>query len=115
MKVVVQFDSLSFWERVGVRGLSANCNHNLTAGFSPQSVQVWANVRRSIEDFMHNLFRAGALMGITAEEAYFVKCDRTTMTQNDIDNGRLTALVGFAPLKPAEFVILTFHTSTRHS
>ena len=54
-------------------------------------------------------------MGNKPEEAYFVKCDRSTMTQSDFDNGRLIALVGLAPLKPAEFVVLRIHTSTLHS
>ena len=55
---------------------------------------------------MHRLFRAGAFAGAKPEDGYFVKCDRTTMTQSDLDEGRLVCLVGFAPLKPAEFVIL---------
>ena len=55
---------------------------------------------------LHNVWRDGTLVGEKQEEAFFVKCDRTTMTQDDIDNGRLILLVGVAPVKPAEFVIL---------
>jgi phage tail sheath protein FI len=54
---------------------------------------------------MSKAWRDGMLMGNTSEEAFFVKCDRDTMTQDDIDNGRLIAIVGFAPLKPQEFVV----------
>jgi len=55
--------------------------------------------------FLTTVWRNGALMGTKAEEAFFVKCDRTTMTQDDIDNGRLICIIGIAPVKPAEFVI----------
>jgi len=55
---------------------------------------------------MHTLFRQGAFQGTTPRDAYLVKCDRETTTQNDIDNGIVNILVGFAPLKPAEFVII---------
>ena len=66
---------------------------------------LWAKLRQQADAFLHGLFRAGAFVGSTPGEAFFVKCDRTTMTQDDIDNGRLIALVGIAPVKPAEFVI----------
>jgi phage tail sheath protein FI len=62
-------------------------------------------VIQTITQFLTRVWRDGALMGTTAEEAFFVKCDRTTMTQDDIDNGRLIVLIGVAPVKPAEFVI----------
>ena len=62
-------------------------------------------MRRTIEDFMLNEWQMGALLGDKPEKAFFVKCDRSTMTQNDLDNGRLVCLVGLAPLRPAEFVI----------
>jgi phage tail sheath protein FI len=58
-----------------------------------------------VEDFLYVLWRDGALLGDTPEKAYFVRCDRTTMTQNDLDNGRMICLVGVSPVKPAEFVI----------
>ena len=63
---------------------------------------LWAMLRQQADAFLHGLFRAGAFVGSTPDEAFFVKCDRTTMTQDDIDNGRLIALVGIAPVKPAE-------------
>jgi uncharacterized protein len=62
-------------------------------------------VREEVEEFLRVQWLNGALLGTKPEEAYFVRCDRTTMTQNDLDNGRLICLVGVAPTKPAEFVI----------
>ena len=62
--------------------------------------------------FLRTVWRSGALMGVTEDEAFFVKCDRTTMTQNDLDNGRLICLVGIAPLRPAEFVIFRIGQKT---
>ena len=73
--------------------------------FEPNNEQTWANVRAAVSDFLVNAWRNGALMGQTPEKAFFVKCDRTTMTQNDLDNGRLICLIGVAVVKPAEFVI----------
>lgn len=75
------------------------------AVFEPNNEQLWANIRQTIEDFLEVVWRTGALMGTRPEEAYFVRCDRTTMTQNDLDNGRLICLIGVAPTYPAEFVI----------
>ena len=73
--------------------------------FEPNNERLWANVRRTIEDFLLVLWRDGMLLGEKPEQAFFVRCDRTTMTQNDLDNGRLICLIGVAPVKPAEFVI----------
>ena len=67
--------------------------------------KLWARVRASITGFLTTVWRSGALFGTTPEEAFFVKCDETTMTQDDIDNGRLICIIGVAPVKPAEFVI----------
>ena len=67
---------------------------------------LWSQIRLNVGAFMHNLFRQGAFQGTTPREAYFVKCDKETTTQNDIDLGIVNILVGFAPLKPAEFVII---------
>ena len=75
------------------------------AAFEPNGEQLWSNVRRTIEDFLRNEFQRGAYVGNKPEQAYWVKCDRSTMTQNDLDNGRLVCLIGVAPLRPAEFVI----------
>ena len=75
------------------------------AVFEPNGPRLWGNVRRTIEDFLLDEWTRGALLGAKPEEAYFVRCDRTTMTQNDLDNGRLICLIGVAPVRPAEFVI----------
>jgi phage tail sheath protein FI len=76
------------------------------AVFEPNGEALWANVRGVITDFLLNEWRSGALAGEKPQNAYFVRCDRTTMTQNDIDNGVLNVVVGVAPLRPAEFVII---------
>jgi phage tail sheath protein FI len=75
------------------------------AVFEPNGERLWANVRQTISDFLYNEWRNGALLGSTSEQAYFVRCDRSVMTQNDLDNGRLVCLIGVAIIKPAEFVI----------
>ena len=73
--------------------------------FEPNTEPTWTPIRTSITNFLRTVWRNGALMGTTQDEAFFVKCDRTTMTQDDIDNGRLICHIGIAPVKPAEFVI----------
>jgi len=75
------------------------------AVFEPNGEQLWGKARRTIEDFLLNEWQSGALLGDKPEKAFFVRCDRSTMTQNDLDNGRLICTIGIAPLKPAEFVI----------
>jgi len=82
------------------------------AVFEPNGERLWANVRQTISDFLYNEWRNGALLGTTTEEAYFVRCDRSTMTQNDLDNGRLICLIGVAIIKPAEFVIFRIGQKT---
>ena len=74
--------------------------------FEPNDEPLWAQIRLNVGAFMHNLFRQGAFQGTTPRDAYFVKCDKETTTQNDIDNGIVNIVVGFAPLKPAEFVVI---------
>jgi uncharacterized protein len=101
----------SDWKYVNVRRLIIFIEASLDRGlqwvvFEPNAEPLWARVRRSIANFLTLLWRNGALEGTKPEEAYFVKCDRTTMTQTDIDAGRLIVLVGVAPVKPAEFVIV---------
>lgn len=66
---------------------------------------LWDQLRRSISDFLTRLWMDDVLQGATKDQAFFVRCDRTTMTQSDIDNGRLICIIGIAPVKPAEFVI----------
>jgi len=74
--------------------------------FEPNDEPLWAQIRLNVGSFMNSLFRQGAFQGQSAREAYFVKCDKDTTTQNDIDRGIVNILVGFAPLKPAEFVVI---------
>ena len=74
--------------------------------FEPNDEPLWAQIRLNVGAFMHNLFRQGAFQGSSPRDAYFVKCDKETTTQTDIDLGIVNVLVGFAPLKPAEFVII---------
>lgn len=98
------------WKYLNVRRYFAYLERSIDKGtqwavFEPNGEQLWANVRRTIEDFLLNEWQSGALLGDKPEKAFFVRCDRSTMTQNDLDNGRLICLVGVAPLKPAEFVI----------
>jgi phage tail sheath protein FI len=80
-------------------------NSTQWAVFENNGPALWARVRDSVEQFLYSELQAGNLLGTTPAEAYFVRCDRTTMTQNDLDNGRMICLVGVALLKPAEFVI----------
>jgi hypothetical protein len=98
------------WRYVNVRRLFIYLEHSIDKAtqwvvFEPNNEALWASVRQSIEDFLLATWRTGALMGTKPEQAYFVRCDRTTMTQNDLDNGRLICLIGVAPTYPAEFVI----------
>ncbi|MEK6405766.1 MAG: phage tail sheath subtilisin-like domain-containing protein [Acidobacteriota bacterium] len=98
------------WKYVNVRRLFIFIEHSIDKGtqwavFEPNGPRLWANIRQTVEDFLLVLWRDGALLGDKPEQAYFVRCDRTTMTQNDLDNGRMICLVGVAPVKPAEFVI----------
>jgi phage tail sheath protein FI len=98
------------WKYVNLRRYFAYLEHSIDKGtqwavFEPNGEALWANVRRTIANFLLNEWQSGALLGDKPEKAYFVKCDRSTMTQNDLDNGRLVALVGVAALRPAEFVI----------
>jgi phage tail sheath protein FI len=98
------------WKYVNLRRYFAYLERSIDKGtqwavFEPNGEALWGNIRRTIEDFLLNQWQSGALLGEKPEKAYFVKCDRSTMTQNDLDNGRLICLVGVAPLRPAEFVI----------
>ncbi len=75
------------------------------AVFENNGAELWARVRSTVTDFLTNEWQSGKLMGAKPEEAFFVRCDTTTMTQDDIDNGRLVVVIGVAPVKPAEFII----------
>ncbi|WP_396957635.1 phage tail sheath family protein [Nitrosomonas sp.] len=105
-------DSLaSEWKYVPVRRIALFIEESLYRGtqwvvFEPNDEPLWAQIRLNIGAFMHNLFRQGAFQGSAPREAYFVKCDKETTTQNDINLGIVNVVVGFRPLKPAEFVII---------
>jgi hypothetical protein len=98
------------WKYVNLRRYFAYLERSIDRGtqwavFEPNGERLWANVRRTVEDFLLNEWQMGALLGDKPDKACFVRCDRSTMTQNDIDNGRLVCLIGVAAIKPAEFVI----------
>jgi hypothetical protein len=110
----------SDWKYVNVRRLLIFIEASIDRGlqwvvFEPNAEPLWARVRRAITNFLTLVWRNGALEGTKVEEAFFVKCDRTTMTQTDIDQGRLICLVGVAPVKPAEFVIVRIGLWTAHA
>jgi phage tail sheath protein FI len=99
------------WKYVNVRRLMIFIEDSIDRGlqwvvFEPNDEALWARVRRTVSNFLTTVWRNGALEGTTKEQAFYVKCDRTTMTQDDIDNGRLICVIGVAPVKPAEFVII---------
>lgn len=99
------------WKYVNLRRYFIYLEHSIDHGtqwavFEPNGEALWAKVRNAIDEFLLGQWKNGALLGSKPEEAFFVKCDRSTMTQNDLDNGRLVCLVGVAALKPAEFVIV---------
>ncbi|HEV8138613.1 MAG TPA: phage tail sheath subtilisin-like domain-containing protein [Pyrinomonadaceae bacterium] len=105
---------------VNVRRLLVYLERSIDVGtqwvqFEPNNERTWANVRLAVSDFLHDAWRDGALMGVTPENAFFVKCDRSTMTQNDLDNGRLICLIGVAVMKPAEFVLFRIGQWTAES
>ena len=101
----------SQWKYLPVRRLALFIEESLYRGtqwvvFEPNDEPLWAQIRLNVGAFMQNLFRQGAFQGTSPRDAYFVKCDSETTTQNDIDRGIVNVVVGFAPLKPAEFVII---------
>jgi uncharacterized protein len=103
----------SEWKYLPVRRLALFLEESLYRGtqwvvFEPNDEPLWAQIRLNIGAFMNNLFRQGAFQGKSPKEAYFVKCDSETTTQNDINLGIVNIIVGYAPLKPAEFVVIKF-------
>jgi hypothetical protein len=99
------------WIYINVRRLFIFLEHSLDIGtqwavFEPNSPALWARLTQSVSAFLTSAWKSGALMGTTAADAFFVRCDQTTMTQDDIENGRLIMIVGVAPVFPAEFVII---------
>jgi len=110
-------DAGSEWRYVNVRRFFLYIEESIDRGaqwvvFEPNSEPTWLAFVRSVETFLSQLWRASALVGTKANQAFFVKCDRTTMTEGDIQNGRLVAIIGLAIARPAEFVILKFSQKT---
>jgi phage tail sheath protein FI len=99
------------YKYVPVRRLALFLEESLFRGtqwvvFEPNDESLWAKIRLNVEVFLHDLFRNGALQGVRPSEAYFVKCDAETTTQRDINRGAVNVVVGFAPSKPAEFLVI---------
>ncbi len=99
------------WKYLAVRRTALYLEESLLRGtqwvvFEPNDEPLWAQIRLNIGAFLQNLFRQGAFQGRSPKEAYFVRCDNSTTTQTDINNGVVNIIVGFAPLKPAEFVVI---------
>lgn len=105
------------WKYVNVRRYFNYLERSIDNGtqwavFEPNGERLWANIRQTVEDFLYTEWRNGALLGSSPKEAFFVRCDRSTMTQNDLDNGRLICQVGVAVIKPAEYVIFQIGQKT---
>ena len=110
-------DAGSEYKYIPVRRTALYIEESLYRGlkwvvFEPNDEPLWAQIRLNVGAFMHDMFRQGAFQGKTKQDAYFVKCDSETTTQTDINKGIVNILVGFAPLKPAEFVIITLQQMT---
>lgn len=105
------------WKYVNVQRYVTFLEQSIDRGtrwvvFEPNAEPLWTDVRRSIDDFLVTEWRSGHLTGNSPEDAFFVRCDRSTMTQDDIDEGRLVCLIGVAPLRPGEFVIVRIGQTT---
>ena len=99
------------WKYIPVRRTAMFIEESLFRGlkwavFEPNDEPLWSQIRLNVGSFMNDLFRQGAFQGSTPKDAYFVKCDKDTTTQSDINRGIVNVVVGFAPLKPAEFVVI---------
>ncbi|GII84236.1 hypothetical protein Ssi03_22260 [Sphaerisporangium siamense] len=108
------------WKYVNVRRLFLFLEESIDEGtqwvvFEPNDEALWALVRQTVTNFLTTVWRSGALAGTTAEEAFFVACDRSTMTEDDLRNGRLVCVIGVAPVFPAEFVIFRIQQKTRET
>ena len=104
-------DTDTEWKYVNVRRFAAFLEESIRQGlqwvvFEPNGPPLWTQVRAAARIFLTSVFRQGAFPASKPEGAFFVRCDRTTMTRDDVDAGRLVIQVGFAPLRPAEFVVL---------
>lgn len=108
------------WKYLNIRRLFIYVEHSIDIGtqwvvFEPNSEALWERVTQSITSFLIGVWKLGALMGTTPEEGFFVTCNRSTMSQDDIDNGRLVCEIGLAPVAPAEFVIFKIGQFTASS
>jgi uncharacterized protein len=97
------------WKYIHVRSLIIFLEKSILKGtewivFEPNGPPLWAQVKQAVQEFLTGVWQSGALVGATPQEAFFVKCDLTVMTQEDLDNGRVLLLVGVAPIKPSEFI-----------
>jgi hypothetical protein len=111
-------DFASEWKYIPIRRMALYIEESLYRGtkwvvFEPNDEPLWSQIRLNVGAFMHTLFRQGAFQGSSPREGYFVKCDKETTTQDDINRGIVNILVGFAPLKPAEFVIIKIQQIAR--
>jgi len=107
----------SLWKYVSVRRLFIFLERSIYEGtqwvvFEPNDERLWERVKDTIRLFLRTQWRNGALMGLTEEQAFMIACDRSTMTQDDILNGRLVCEIGIAPVRPAEFVIFRIFQNT---
>lgn len=105
------------WKYINVRRLFIFIEESIKANtnwavFEPNDETLWVRIKRTIEVFLTGMWRNGSLAGSSTDEAFFVNVDRTTMSQDDIDNGRLICVIGVAPVKPAEFVIFRITQKT---
>jgi phage tail sheath protein FI len=102
------------WKYANVRRLTTFLERSIQQGlqwtvFEPNGEALWNQVRHSIEDFLLNQWFTGSLVGAKPEQAFFVRCDRSTMTQDDITNGRLVIIVGVAPVRASEYVVISIN------
>lgn len=109
--------SNTLWRYVNVRRLFIFLEESIKANtnwvvFEPNDEMLWIKVKRTIDIFLNNVWRSGALFGSSSDEAYFIDIGRSTMSQDDIDNGRMICVIGVAPVKPAEFVIFRITQKT---
>lgn len=109
--------SNALWKYINIRRLFIFVEESIKTGtnwvvFEPNDERLWARVHRTIDAFLTRVWRSGALQGTTPQEAFFIDISRNTMTQDDIDNGRLICVIGIAPVKPAEFVIFRITQKT---
>lgn len=104
-------DQASEWKYIPVHRLALFIEESISRGtrwatYEPNGQTLWDRIRSETDNFLYRLFLRGAFQGRTPQEAYFVKCDAETVTQNDIDNGTVNIIIGFAPLRPSEFVVM---------